>query len=94
MLQREFTEDQQKFRNAYRKFLATEIVPHMEGWREADLGVQLHGGAGYMDEYLISSQYTDAKISTIYAVSPEIMKRIISRDCLSDDTVSFNTRNF
>ena len=29
----------------------------------ADLGVQLHGGAGYMDEYPISRQYTDARIT-------------------------------
>jgi acyl-CoA dehydrogenase len=60
----------------------------------ADLGVQLHGGHGYMDEYPISRQYTDAKISTIYAGSSEVMKIIISRDCLSDDYVPFNTRNF
>ena len=60
----------------------------------ADLGVQLHGGAGYMDEYPISRQYTDAKISTIYAGTSEVMKIIISRDCLSDDYVPFNTRNF
>jgi len=60
----------------------------------ADLGVQLHGGAGFMDEYPISRQYTDAKISTIYAGSSEVMKIIISRDCLADDYVPFNTRNF
>ncbi len=60
----------------------------------ADLGVQLHGGAGYMDEYPISRQYTDAKVSTIYAGSSEIMKLIISRDCLSDDYTPFNIRNF
>ncbi len=60
----------------------------------ADLGVQLHGGAGYMDEYPISRQYTDARINTIYAGSSEVMKIIISRDCLSDDYVPFNTRNF
>ena len=60
----------------------------------ADLGVQLHGGAGYMDEYPISRQYTDARITTIYAGSSEVMKIIISRDCLSDDYVPFNTRNF
>jgi alkylation response protein AidB-like acyl-CoA dehydrogenase len=60
----------------------------------ADLGVQLHGGAGFMDEYPISRQYTDAKISTIYAGSSEIMKLIIGRDCLGDDYVPFNTRNF
>lgn len=60
----------------------------------AELGVQLHGGHGYMDEYPISRQYTDAKISTIYAGSSEVMKIIISRDCLSDDYIPFNTRNF
>jgi alkylation response protein AidB-like acyl-CoA dehydrogenase len=60
----------------------------------ADLGVQLHGGAGYMDEYPISRQYTDARITTIYAGSSEVMKIIISRDCLSDDYAPFNTRNF
>ena len=37
MLQREFTEEQNMFRDAYRKFLATEIVPHMEDWREAGI---------------------------------------------------------
>lgn len=62
--------------------------------KAADLGVQLHGGAGYMDEYPISRQYTDAKISTIYAGSSEVMKIIISRDCLGDDYQPFNTRNF
>ncbi|MEP4484419.1 acyl-CoA dehydrogenase family protein [Marinobacter alexandrii] len=60
----------------------------------ADIGVQLHGGAGYMDEYPISRQYTDAKISTIYAGSSEVMKIIISRDCLGEDYSPFNTRNF
>jgi acyl-CoA dehydrogenase len=60
----------------------------------ADLGVQLHGGAGYMDEYPISRQYTDARISPIYAGSSEIMKIIISRECLADDYTPFNSRNF
>ena len=60
----------------------------------ADLGVQLHGGAGYMDEYPISRQFTDSRINTIHAGSSEVMKIIISRDCLSDDYVPFNTRNF
>ncbi|MDP4652188.1 MAG: acyl-CoA dehydrogenase family protein, partial [Haliea sp.] len=37
MLQREFTDEQNMFRDAYRKFLAAEIVPHMEAWREAGI---------------------------------------------------------
>lgn len=60
----------------------------------AELGLQLHGGHGYMDEYPISRQYTDAKISTIYAGSSEVMKIIISRDFTGDDYAPFNTRNF
>ncbi|WP_255325911.1 MULTISPECIES: acyl-CoA dehydrogenase family protein [Sphingobium] len=60
----------------------------------ADLGVQLHGGAGYMDEYPISRQYTDARIATIYAGSSEIMKMIIAREMLSDRYQPFNIRNF
>ena len=35
MLKRDFTEEQVIFRDAYRKFLAAEIVPHMERWRDA-----------------------------------------------------------
>jgi acyl-CoA dehydrogenase len=62
--------------------------------RAADIGVQLHGGAGYMDEYPISRQFTDSKISTIYAGSSEVMKLIISRDCLGDGYQPFNERNF
>ncbi|MDB5969180.1 MAG: acyl-CoA dehydrogenase [Hydrocarboniphaga sp.] len=62
--------------------------------KAADMGVQLHGGAGYMDEYPISRQYTDARVSPIYAGSSEVMKLLISRDCLSNGYVPFNTRNF
>lgn len=51
----------------------------LEG-RMTDEGVQLHGGAGYMDEYEICRLYTNARISRIYAGSSEIMKEIIARD--------------
>ncbi|MCK7597520.1 acyl-CoA dehydrogenase family protein [Microbulbifer sp. CAU 1566] len=37
MLKRNFTEEQVMFRDAYRKFLQEEIVPYMEGWREAGI---------------------------------------------------------
>ncbi len=61
------------------KLLASEIENRM-----VDLGVQLHGGAGYMEEYEISRMYTDARVSRIYAGSSEIMKLIIGRDVFSD----------
>ena len=44
-----------------------------------DACVQLHGGAGYMEEYRISRMYTDARITRIFAGSSEIMKEIIGR---------------
>lgn len=61
------------------KLLATEL----EG-RMVDLGLQLHGGAGYMTEYEISRMFTDARVSRIYAGSSEIMKLIIGRDIFTD----------
>ena len=56
------------------KLLASET----EG-RMTDAGVQLHGGAGYMDEFRISRMYTDARVSRIFAGASEIMKEIIGR---------------
>ena len=53
-------------------------------WKMMDLGVQLHGGAGYMQEYEICRMFMDARISRIYAGTSEIMKLIIGRDIFSD----------
>lgn len=50
----------------------------LEG-RVTDECVQLHGGAGYMDEYRISRMYRDARVSRIYAGSSEVMREIIAR---------------
>ena len=56
------------------KLLSSEL----EG-RIMDTCVQLHGGAGYMEEYRISRMYTDARVSRIFAGTSEIMKEIIGR---------------
>ncbi|NNL55750.1 MAG: acyl-CoA dehydrogenase [Woeseia sp.] len=50
----------------------------LEG-RVTDDCVQLHGGAGYMDEYPICRMYLNARISRIYAGSSEVMREIIAR---------------
>jgi acyl-CoA dehydrogenase len=62
------------------KYLTTEL----EG-QVVDECVQLHGGAGYMDEYPISRLYTNARISRILAGSNEIMREIIGRALDLDD---------
>lgn len=50
--------------------------------RMVDEGVQLHGGAGYMDEYPICRMYQDERIHRILAGSSEIMKELIARSML------------
>jgi long-chain-acyl-CoA dehydrogenase len=52
-------------------------------WEMVDLGVQLHGGAGYMKEYEICRMFLDARVSRIYAGSSEIMRYIVGRDVFS-----------
>ena len=54
------------------------FTSELEG-RVMDDCVQLHGGAGYMDEYPISRMFVNARVSRIYAGSSEIMREIIAR---------------
>ena len=42
--------------------------------------LQLHGGYGYMNEYLIAELYADARVQKIYGGTNEIMKELIARD--------------
>ena len=51
--------------------------------RHVDRCLQLFGGYGFMTEYPISRAYTDARVTTIYGGTSEIMKTIISKDVLS-----------
>ena len=41
--------------------------------------LQLFGGYGYMNEYLIARMYADARVQRIYGGTNEIMKEVISR---------------
>jgi alkylation response protein AidB-like acyl-CoA dehydrogenase len=47
--------------------------------RTVDRCLQLHGGYGYMNEYPIARAYADARVTTIYGGTTEIMKEIIGR---------------
>jgi acyl-CoA dehydrogenase len=48
-------------------------------FRAVDLGMQLHGGYGYMEEYEIARRWRDARVERIYGGTSEIMKEIIGR---------------
>jgi alkylation response protein AidB-like acyl-CoA dehydrogenase len=48
--------------------------------RAVDRCLQLFGGYGYMTEYPIARAYADARITTIYGGTTEIMKGIIAKD--------------
>jgi acyl-CoA dehydrogenase len=41
--------------------------------------VQLHGGYGYMNEYLVCRMFADCRVQRIYGGTNEIMKEVISR---------------
>jgi alkylation response protein AidB-like acyl-CoA dehydrogenase len=47
--------------------------------RVMDYCVQLHGGYGYMTEYPVARAYQDARVTSIYGGTNEIMKEVIGR---------------
>jgi alkylation response protein AidB-like acyl-CoA dehydrogenase len=48
-------------------------------WETCDASLQLHGGAGYMNEYLIARLWRDARVTRIFGGTNEIMKEVVSR---------------
>jgi len=62
------------------KLLATELEN-----RVIDECLQMHGGAGFMEEYRISRMYRDARVSRIFGGTNEIMAEIIGRGLGLDD---------
>ena len=46
--------------------------------------IQVHGGYGYVREYLVERYLRDAKITEIYEGTSEIQRIVISRDILKD----------
>ncbi|EMA49554.1 acyl-CoA dehydrogenase family protein [Halococcus thailandensis] len=50
----------------------------------ADEAVQIHGGAGYVDDFDVERFYRDAKITQIYEGTSEIQKNVIARELLGE----------
>lgn len=61
------------------KLFATEMVG-----RVADRAVQIHGGAGYMDEYAVTRFYKDVRLFRIYEGTSQIQQTIIAKNLLKD----------
>lgn len=45
----------------------------------ADKALQMHGGAGYMNEYMIARLWRDARVTRIFGGTSEIMKEVVAR---------------
>jgi len=56
------------------KLYATEAAK-----KAADLGVQVHGGFGFMDEYAVSRYYRDVRVHTIGDGTSQIQRMIIAK---------------
>ena len=48
-------------------------------WKILDRCLQLHGGAGYMNEYPVARAWRDARVTRIFGGTSEIMKELIGR---------------
>ena len=59
------------------KLFATEMVG-----RVADRAVQIHGGAGYMEEYGIERFYRDVRLFRIYEGTTQIQQTVIARNMI------------
>ena len=45
----------------------------------ADLGIQVHGGSGYVDDHPVERYLRDARVTTLYEGTSQIQKLIIGR---------------
>ncbi len=69
-LKRELTPEEASAAKLWHTELQGEIV---------DKCLQLHGGAGFMNEYPIAKQYRGARVTRIFGGTSEIMKELIGR---------------
>ena len=61
------------------KLFASEMVG-----RVADRAVQIHGGAGYMQEYAVERLYRDVRLFRIFEGTTQIQQLVIARHMLRD----------
>lgn len=52
--------------------------------RTAELAIQIHGGNGYSEEYVVERHWRDSKLQTIGEGTTEICKIVMSRRCIKE----------
>jgi len=52
--------------------------------KACDIGVQIHGGYGYIDEFPAERHYRDARVTTIYEGTSEVQRIVIARELLKE----------
>jgi alkylation response protein AidB-like acyl-CoA dehydrogenase len=52
--------------------------------KACDIGVQIHGGYGYIDEFPAERHYRDARVTTIYEGTSEVQRIVIAREVLKE----------
>ncbi len=65
-----------------------------EGHRCGNLAVQIHGGAGYTEDYDVSRLFRDSRINTIYEGTSQIHVRIATGAILAGMTPDGNFRRY
>ncbi|MBV0922935.1 acyl-CoA dehydrogenase family protein [Halomicroarcula limicola] len=94
----ELSDEQRQIRDEVRRFVENEIAPVATEYdreekfpgeivEKAAEAVQIHGGAGYVDDFDVERFYRDAKITQIYEGTTEIQKNIIARELLGEGMV-------
>jgi len=56
------------------KFYASEVCV-----RAANNAVQVHGGYGYVDEFVVGKLLRDARVTTLYEGTSQVQKLLIGR---------------
>jgi alkylation response protein AidB-like acyl-CoA dehydrogenase len=59
---------------SYAKLFATESAVHC-----ANTAIQVHGGAGYVDDHPVERYFRDVRVTTLYEGTSQIQKLIIGR---------------
>jgi len=65
-----------------------------EAHRCANLAVQIHGGAGYTEDYDVARMFRDSRINTIYEGTSQIHVRIASGAIVAGMTLDGNFRKY